>query len=167
MQKQIIKGIIGAIIGAALLYFVSFLFMVIGNLGDVYSIIFIIIGAVAGFLIGQGEKNKKFGGEKFFSLSWTKVSWVIFLAILTLFCAFVFMDVTPDSGMIYYIGTIYGWILTPGSMLMGLIPSMDCSTNNILCTIATCFPFLALLLWDYLLICLVFYIIRKFKKIKI
>ena len=171
MQK-IIKGIIGAIIGALLFFFVGGLFIADNSPINIYSILFITVGAASGFFVGYVEKKKNSNNkEMFFAFSWMKIGWVVLLIFIGFFAAFIFMDVTPDSGTIYYIAIVYGWIFLPGVWLTdyifsSLFPQISGSQLGLGGTLSW-IPLLINILWYYFLVCLILFIIRKFKKINL
>ncbi len=168
MQK-IIRGIIVAIIVAILFFFGSNLFM--AGIGNIYSILFIAVGAVLGFFLGYTNKKRNFDDDKesFFSFSWSKAGWAVLLFFVTSFILLFigFMEIMPTKAF-YNIGLAYGWIFMLGVFLTNYIAySLFPQLNGSLIAFGSTLSLVAMLvnlLWDYFLVCLILYIIRKFKK---
>jgi len=174
MQKQTIKGIIGAILVAVLFYFLSNYYFVRGGTSGVFSIIFVVIGILTGFTIGLGKTNLLSKEQRFFSFSWTKIAWTFLLGITAFFLVLILIDkLYPPLGL-EWLGTLYTYFIAVYSWIFFLLNSLISIIFNYFIKTYNPNPFESELffwgqmtfnlLWDYFLICLVFYIIRKFKK---
>ena len=172
-EKQIIKGVIGAILVAILFYYLSNYYIVRGGTPSIYSLIFILIGLIVGFTIGVGKTNLLSKEQRFFSLSWVKMAWVIFIWITTLFFSIILTDIIPTIGWIgqlsVFLLNVYGWIffLLGGLITMVISPFiMVYNPSPFESELFVWGQFSINRLWDYFLVCLVLYIIRKLKNKK-
>ena len=166
-EKVNYLGITGAIVGAILFYFVSSLFAVIGiNGSNFIGWIFALIGAISGYFAVSGNKSS----YSFFTFTSKKLAWTVILGVLAYFSIFLFMDVQATTGwmggLVNNLLVFYSWIFFLFSNLTLLLANLFIQIDNpstLVYSLVVYGPFIVNLIWDYFLVCLVFYIINKIR----
>jgi hypothetical protein len=163
-KERIIKGITGAAIGALFFCFLSTLLIFIEAGRNGYFIISVAVGIIGGFIIGISQNSDSREKESFFSFNWIKLTWAVLLGFLTFFGTFIFTDLMPESKLVYYIGVAYQWILLEGVILVSRVFYAFFPRSDFSQTLGGSLPWISLLanlLWDYILICLIYWLVAK------
>jgi hypothetical protein len=117
------------------------------------------------------EKNKS---ERFFTFSWSKAGWTLLLGIVAYYLLWAFMDLYRASTASYQIQNLFVWFNVGFSWVFFFVQNLLLMVLSYFIKIDNPTPFVenlviygpvvVNLIWDYFLVCLVYSIIRKFKK---